>query len=276
MKTEKEEPKPIDELVLEGVNISRIAHPRDALYESDPDFLDALFKRYVIWRHEIRIWAGQEYIGRKIDPSVFFEGDSVGNFKAGIEYGDIRSKESQELIKNIRNETKEKLKVLRKAKTEIYKIISPWNKNIQPIFLPLGTKWEDVSIEFLDGHNVQIKAKNLNCKVNYKDMGFQDNRELAPNIQWELLQDLAEDGGIKKWGRGADLKLRKRKQLLSEALKYCFQMKDDPFYNYKQEKMYRIKINLVSERSRTKIKEKARSEREIEEEDFYGNQIERY
>ena len=124
----------------------------------------------------------------------------------------------------------------------------PQNKEIYPIKLPPNTKWEDITIEFLDGHNANIKAKDLNANVYYKEMGFEDKKKRLPNKQWELLELLSLHKGELTWNNpDAKVLIKKKKQLLAQTLKAYFQINEDPFLPYRQEKAYKIRINLIPE-----------------------------
>ncbi len=122
-------------------------------------------------------------------------------------------------------------------------------EGITPIELPTGTRWEDITIRFLHGESVQIKAKELSIKRTYQDLGFVDHKSnLKPNKQWQFLRDLSELHGKLTWkDRQATPMVKKKKSLLSKALKYCFQLKEDPFYPYRQVKAYKTKFNLISD-----------------------------
>jgi len=116
------------------------------------------------------------------------------------------------------------------------------------IKLPPNTKWEDITLKFLDGHNALIKAKGLKARVDYKEMGFEDKKTRLPNRQWKLLYFLAESRGELTWKDSeANQLIKKKKQLLAQALKAYFQIDEDPFLPYKQEKAYKIKIRLIPE-----------------------------
>jgi len=122
----------------------------------------------------------------------------------------------------------------------------PYKKQIFPLKLAPNTRWKDITIKFKDGHTVNIEAKDLNVCVNYKDMGFEDERSRLPNKQWKLLQLLAHYKGELFWGQpGADEKVKKKKQLLADTLKVYFQIEEDPFLRYEYQKTYKIKINLI-------------------------------
>jgi len=117
----------------------------------------------------------------------------------------------------------------------------------------LNIKWKDVEIKFLNKHEVIIKTKNSTFQTNYEEMGFEDKKQKLPNKQWDLLEILAIRNGEVSWDNNTDLSLKKinamkkRKQKLSNSLKFYFQTEEDPFYNYKTEKAYKIKCKLLPE-----------------------------
>ncbi len=123
----------------------------------------------------------------------------------------------------------------------------PQGKEIHPIKLPPNTRWEDITIQFIDGYVVKITAPNFHTiRVDYKDMGFENERKHLPNKQWELLRALADNRGELAWDHiRADRKAKKRKQLLSKSLKGYFQIEEDPFLPYKQAKAYKTRFELI-------------------------------
>jgi len=121
-------------------------------------------------------------------------------------------------------------------------------KEMIPLGLPPDTKWEHLTIEFLNEQDVKIAAPGFSKKTDYKEMAFIDNRTKTnlPNKQWEWLKELAENHGEFSWSnRKASPLIKQRKKLLSDALKACFQIDEDPFYPYKPIGAYKIKINLI-------------------------------
>lgn len=113
---------------------------------------------------------------------------------------------------------------------------------------PLDLKWTEITIKFLNGEEVILTIRRETQQTNYQALGFEDERKQRPNMQWEFLKGLAETGGQIAWGdKKASLKGKKHKQLLSDALKKYFHIDDDPFYPYKNERAYKIKINLIPE-----------------------------
>ena len=120
---------------------------------------------------------------------------------------------------------------------------------IIPTELPPGTKWEDITIEFTDGHTVRITAPGFRGRTDYIRMGFENKRKLSPNVQWKFLQELAELHGEMLWRDVTETAIRnkKRKQLLSDTLKHYFQIDKDPFLPYKQARKYKSRFHLFPE-----------------------------
>ena len=118
---------------------------------------------------------------------------------------------------------------------------------------PKDTKWSDIIIKFLNNEEVIITAKELRKQTNYEEMGFEDEKKKSPNKQWDFLKLLAIKNHAISWENNYDLSIKniwrakKQKQLLAESLKAYFQINDDPFFDYKKEKAYKIKINLIPE-----------------------------
>ncbi|MDP8265616.1 MAG: hypothetical protein P9M07_01580 [Candidatus Aceula meridiana] len=148
--------------------------------------------------------------------------------------------------------------------------------------LPKKTTFRDIKIKFVTDQDVKIYVKNkLFWQTDFKGMGFFNRHTSNPNKQWELLRDLAGANGKISWSGksinklnykkirqdfGSELveeddtlenvgfsirsgkvanKTKKRKQLLSDALKEVFGIDEDPFHPYHEVKSYRIKIQLI-------------------------------
>jgi len=124
-------------------------------------------------------------------------------------------------------------------------------KDIQFIELPEGTKWQDITIRFIDNNdNVEISTKKITRMASYQEMGFEDAKRKRPNLQWKLLQLLTMEKGELSWETNLNISIKernnikKRVQVLSDTLKEYFQIKEYPFYPYRKEGAYKIKINL--------------------------------
>jgi hypothetical protein len=129
------------------------------------------------------------------------------------------------------------------------------NRKIQLRKFPADTKWEDITIRFLNGEDAIINVKSDVHQVNYEVMGFEDEKKKTPNQQWAFLRLLASKKGEVSWNNNRDMTLKqvnsvkKQKQLLAEVLKTYFQIDEDPFENYRTDKAYKIKIKLTPEDS---------------------------
>ncbi|MDI6809814.1 MAG: hypothetical protein QME66_12695 [Candidatus Eisenbacteria bacterium] len=140
------------------------------------------------------------------------------------------------------------------AYLDVCGVHKPERARISPNLFPPGLKWEEITIRFLDGHEVILQIRGKNYHATFELMGFQDKRkkkfeDMTPNRQWELLRELAENGGEISWAnKAANLKLKKQKQQLTKRLKRYFGIKEDPFYDYWKERSYRIRLRLVPER----------------------------
>ena len=120
-------------------------------------------------------------------------------------------------------------------------------ENVVSINLPPNTKFSDITIEFKNGCDVVISHKDKKiADTDFKQMGFYDKRTRNPNKQWGFLRALADNYGQIDWSSSvASDKNKKIKQRLSESLKKVFDLSEDPFEDYKENKAYRIKIKLI-------------------------------
>lgn len=119
--------------------------------------------------------------------------------------------------------------------------------------LPANTRWQDIAIRFLNNHEAIIKIKDESRHTRFDEMGFKDKRTGLPDKQWDLMVQLSKHKGEVSWENNRRLSkkdidaIKKRKQLLANTLRAYFGIDEDPFYSYKEEKAYKIKINLVPE-----------------------------
>ncbi|MCK5768259.1 MAG: hypothetical protein KAH35_07810, partial [Candidatus Atribacteria bacterium] len=121
---------------------------------------------------------------------------------------------------------------------------APSPKRITPLNLPSSTKWEHITIQFLDYDKVKIQAPNKFKKVvNFSKMGFENLKNGKPNTQWKLLYDLSRYRGDLSWTIAtyrkkvdshplSTPKIRKQIQVLSQSLKQYFNINEPPFYDY--------------------------------------------
>lgn len=88
---------------------------------------------------------------------------------------------------------------------------------------PAGINWSGITIKFIDGHRVSIKAGDIRRTFDYSKMGMASTKNSEPIKQWELLRAFAESYGLIDWqNRFASDKLKKQKQELSKRLRDFF------------------------------------------------------
>jgi len=142
---------------------------------------------------------------------------------------------------------------------------TPSHKKFTPLKLPSGTKWEHVTIQFLDYDKVKIQAPDKFTKiVDFRKMGFENLKNGRPNTQWELLYDLSRYRGDLTWTIStyrkkvdshplSTPKIRKQIQRLSESLKQYFNINEAPFYDYVKYEAYKTKFFLLPDPLNSKI-----------------------
>lgn len=130
-----------------------------------------------------------------------------------------------------------------------------------PYKLPAGTRWEEITIKFLDDENVYIQVKQFKHSTSYKEMSFVGKgNNPNPSEAWIFLKVLATlNGELTVTDPKARNKYKKQKELLAKSLQSYFSIDYDPFYPYrssseKSGNSYKIKITLIPPPD---IKEKA-------------------
>ncbi len=125
----------------------------------------------------------------------------------------------------------------------------------RPPFPALASlKWDEISISFLADDLVRIKARNVDKKFNFGQMGFTDGRKGdEPNRQWELLKVLARNSGKVSWQDNVSVPMKRdniKAQVkdLRKLLKAFFGLNEDPFHPYRQARAYSCRFNLRDER----------------------------
>lgn len=111
---------------------------------------------------------------------------------------------------------------------------------------PAGISWSGITIKFVDGHRVSIKAGDSRGTFDFSKMGMASTKNSEPTKQWELLRAFAESYGQIDWqNRFASDKLKKQKQELSKRLREFFRLEDDPIEWIKGEKTYRCRFKVL-------------------------------
>ena len=140
---------------------------------------------------------------------------------------------------------KDGLKAISQSKKETDKPKFPYK-------LPAGTKWEEITIKFVDDENVYIQIKQFKHSTSYKELGLVGRgKNPNPSELWAFLKVLAQvNGELAIQDTQARDKYKKQKELLAKALQSYFSLDYDPFYPYrssteKQGNSYKIKITLI-------------------------------
>lgn len=118
-----------------------------------------------------------------------------------------------------------------------------------PHKLPRGTKWENITIKFIDDDRVHILVQGKSHAAHYSEMGL-EGKGGKPSVLWIFLRVLAMYAGeIKATDPKAVDTYKKQKQSLSNALEAYFGIDFDPFYPFqmkgKTNKTYRVKFALL-------------------------------
>lgn len=152
-----------------------------------------------------------------------------------------------EKFNELHEQCRQAARLLKSARQRAEETLPRWD-------LPTGTKWEDITLRFLDGEEVQISIHDKTRHTTCEEMGFINNKTKRPNAQWQLLRDLSKNNGEIHWDNVHNLSpkiqnsLKTQIKLLRKGLRAYFPtLEDDPFYNYRKEKAYRIKVHLIPE-----------------------------
>lgn len=112
--------------------------------------------------------------------------------------------------------------------------------------------WGDITIRFVGDNSVTIiRAGEDGAKdTDYEGMGFADQRNHAPKQAWALLRLLARKGGLLSWQNNQELdlqgldRIKQQKRALKEGLQAYFKIESDPFFNYREERGYKLRFNI--------------------------------
>lgn len=117
----------------------------------------------------------------------------------------------------------------------------------RPLPVPEEISWVDVSICFISHDEVEVRAGGTPLGVkSYADMGFKDRRTAdEPDQLWATLKMFAKNNGEISWNdQSASLIIRSYIKDIRKRLKFLFNIKDDPFEQYKKVKAYRLKFKI--------------------------------
>ena len=129
-------------------------------------------------------------------------------------------------------------------------------KQVEPIILKEGSKWEDITIKFKNEYDVEIQVRDKVYPSNYEDMGFADDRKNQEKLtkaveSWKLLHLFAINEGVFPLNSllPKDREQRtKQKQGIKKKLKEKFPtVAGTPIEDLNEREEYTININLIPE-----------------------------
>lgn len=133
------------------------------------------------------------------------------------------------------------------------KTVKAPNRNmVEPLNIPSGTEWKDISIRFINSEEIYISIGRTSFGVqNFQRCGFADLRNKLPNEQWNILASFAKNHGEltvreyeKAKGRGTK-NFKKHISLLRAKLKSLFNITGDPITAYsKKTKSWKVNFTL--------------------------------
>ncbi len=122
-------------------------------------------------------------------------------------------------------------------------------KNKFPYKLPSGTKWENITLKFLNDEEILILVQGKEHIAKYDEIGFSTDKG-KPSVVWSFLKVLGKQNGeIAMTDKSANTKYKKQKQQVLDILQRYFSLDTDPFYPYKDTKSYKTKFTIFIDES---------------------------
>ena len=138
---------------------------------------------------------------------------------------------------------------------ELRRVITKKQTSITPFQNPPDTTWEKIIIRALPPTNgdeeitqVQLQVGRRTETRNFVEMGMFDGRKQPPepNSAWHLMLMIAKAGGELTWkDAGAGTNARAHMKLLRHNLRDVFQLKGDPFKDYKPGEGWKVRFTLT-------------------------------
>ncbi len=111
--------------------------------------------------------------------------------------------------------------------------------------MPKVSRWEEVSIQFLDSHTVKVTADGNTYKATFVDLNFMSQTTQSPLNTWELLELFATNKGeIPHYIKKRQANFKQDLSALRKNLKSLFGIAEDPFENVRDGSC-RIKIDIA-------------------------------
>lgn len=203
----------------------------------------------------------REYQKEENEYRNFFEKRLSNNlkklFKTSLSDKPDISDSIEEIINSLRNNINSKRDL-----TESRNTFKANTNNIIPIKLPPNTKWDLITIQFIDNETIRITGpESFSQVVTFREMGFENRKKRGrpPTVLWDFLRALAHTKGTFSWDlldtrtrnsktiKDAMDNATKRKQLVNQKLKAKFNLKEDPIIYDRKKKIYTARFAITSE-----------------------------
>jgi len=113
---------------------------------------------------------------------------------------------------------------------------------------PKKSAWSDLTIKFVDEQTIKASIGKTYQKLNYAQLGFQDERGGKPDVYWETLQELSYNNGEITWDSpGAGTHIKQRIYVIACRLKTVFGIEGHPFYPYKNFHAYKTRFKMEAD-----------------------------
>jgi len=112
--------------------------------------------------------------------------------------------------------------------------------------LPRDTNWNEVTVQFTDGHTVLFTCRGKSMTAAYADLGMAKSRAGKPTVLWGLLYDFALNHGAIDWkSTGASIHNQKRKERLCKIFNKIFNIQGEAIIWDKEAKQYRCLFRVL-------------------------------
>lgn len=112
--------------------------------------------------------------------------------------------------------------------------------------LPKDTSWNELTVQFTDGHTVLFTCRGKSMTASYYDLGMAKSRAGKPTVVWDMLYQFAVNHGVIDWkSRSATLHVKKRKNRLCEIFNKIFTIPGNAIIWDKDAKQYRCLFTIL-------------------------------
>lgn len=109
---------------------------------------------------------------------------------------------------------------------------------------PPGSTWGSLHISFPDNDHMTCRIGDVVRRFNFAEVGMRDRRNNGRTKQWDLMLEIARNGGVLDRSVGDPKANKKQKQELSEKLRRVFRIEGDPFVYDEMSGCWQILIHL--------------------------------